>query len=101
MKTFKTPNLSDEFSEMLEALTAAPVASKTSTLTNALTVWLERKAGLELDQRFGPWLERQAGERKVDALTEMLGLLIKHQMTLVAHQPGFDPEKAQLGHTRL
>jgi hypothetical protein len=58
MKTFKTPNLSDGFSEMLEALTAAPVASKTSILTDALTAWLERKAGLELDQRFSPRLDR-------------------------------------------
>ncbi|MEC3912815.1 hypothetical protein U5A82_20785 [Sphingobium sp. CR2-8] len=78
MTTFKTPNLSDGLSKMLEALTAAPVASKTSILTNALTAWLERKAGLELDQRFGSRLDWQAGERKVDALTEMLGLFIQH-----------------------
>lgn len=101
MKTFKTPNLSDGSSERLEALTAAPVASKTSILTDAPTAWLERKAGFELDQRCGPRLDRQAGERKVDALTEMLGLFIQHQMTLVAHQPGFDPETAQLEQTRF
>ena len=69
------------------------------------TAWLERKAGHELDQRFGPRLDRQSraaerAERKIDALTEMLGLFIQHQLTLVAHQPAFDPDTAQLGRLR-
>jgi hypothetical protein len=108
VKTFKTRHqfyLPDALSEKLEALTAAPGASKTSILTDALTAWLERKAGSELDQRFGPRLDRQSRtaerlERKVDALTEILGLFVQHQLTLVAHQPAFDPETAQLGRVR-
>jgi len=51
MKAFKTPNLSDGLLEMIEALTAAPVASKTSILTDTLTAWLERNAGRELDRQ--------------------------------------------------
>lgn len=109
MKTFKTRHqfyLPDDLSEKLEALTAAPGASKTAILTDALTAWLERKAGHELDQRFGPRLDRQSraaerAERKVDALTEMLGLFIQHQMTLVAHQPSFDQETSRLGRLRF
>src|SRR3546814_16215885 len=58
----------------------------------------------ELDQRFGPRLDRQTRtterlERKVDALTEMLGLFIRHQLTLVADQPPFDSDTARLGRT--
>ncbi len=108
MKTFKTRHqfyLPDALSEKLDALTQAPGASKTAILTDALTAWLDRKAGHELDQRFGPRLDRQSraaerAERKVDALTEMLGLFIQHQLTLVAHQPTFDPDTAQLGRLR-
>jgi len=108
MKTFKTRHqfyLPDALSAKLDALTAAPGASKTAILTDALTAWLERRAGHELDQRFGPrldWISRtdERLERKVDALTEMLGIFVQHQLTLVTHQPPFDPETAQLGLTR-
>src|SRR3546814_7848849 len=92
MKTFKTRHqfyLPDDLSAKLDALTASPGTSKTQILTDALNAWLERKGATELDQRFGPRLDRQTRtterlERKVDALTEMLGLFIRHQLTLVA-----------------
>jgi hypothetical protein len=59
----------------------------------------------EIDQRFGPRLDRQNRtaerlERRVDTLTEMLGLFVRHQLTLVAHQPSFDAETARLGRAR-
>ncbi len=108
MKTFKTRHqfyLPDALSEKLDALTASPGTSKTAILTDALNAWLERKAGNELDQRFGPRLDRLSRtderlERKIDALTEVLGVFVQHQLTLVAHQPPFDPDTAQLGLTR-
>ena len=108
MKTFKTRHqfyLPDALSAKLDALAAAPGASKTTILTDALTAWLERKAGNELDQRFGPRLDRLSRtderiERKVDTVTEMLGIFVQHQLTLVAHQPPFDAETGQLGRTR-
>lgn len=108
MKTFKTRHqfyLPDDLSAKLDALTSSPGTSKTQILTDALYAWLDRKAGQELDQRFGPRLDRQNRtaerlERKVDALTEMLGLFIRHQLTLVAHQPPFDSDTARLGRTR-
>lgn len=108
MKTFKTRHqfyLPDDLSAKLDALTSSPGTSKTQILTDALRAWLDRKAGQELDQRFGPRLDRQNRtaerlERKVDALTEMLGLFIRHQLTLVAHQPPFDSDTARLGRTR-
>ncbi|WP_122928478.1 CopG family transcriptional regulator [Sphingobium sp. LF-16] len=108
MKTYKTRHqfyLPDALSEKLDALTATPGTSKTAILTDALNAWLERKAGNELDQRFGPRLDRLSRtderlERKIDALTEVLGVFVQHQLTLVAHQPPFDPDTAQLGLTR-
>lgn len=108
MKTFKTRHqfyLPDDLSAKLDALTASPGTSKTQILTDALNAWLDRKGGQELDQRFGPRLDRQNRtaermERKVDALTEMVGLFIRHQLTLVAHQPPFDSDTARLGRTR-
>lgn len=95
MKTFKTRHqfyLPDDLSAKLDALTANPGTSKTQILTDALNAWLDRKGAQELDQRFGPRLDRQNRtaerlERKVDVLTEMLGVFILHQLTLVAHQP--------------
>ncbi|WP_375188853.1 CopG family transcriptional regulator [Sphingobium yanoikuyae] len=108
MKTYKTRHqfyLPDALSDKLDALTASPGTSKTAILTDALNAWLERKAGNELDQRFGPRLDRLSRtderlERKIDALTEVLGVFVQHQLTLVAHQPPFDPDTAQLGLTR-
>lgn len=108
MKTFKTRHqfyLPDDLSAKLDALTASPGTSKTQILTDALNAWLDRKGGQELDQWFGPRLDRQNRtaermERKVDALTEMVGLFIRHQLTLVAHQPPFDSDTARLGRTR-
>lgn len=108
MKTSKTRHqfyLPDELSEKLEQLSSKSGASKTSVLTDALNAWLQRQAGHELDQRFGPRLDRLAREQgrihdRLDLLAEALGLFIQHQMTLVAHQPAFDPDTARLGRDR-
>jgi hypothetical protein len=71
-------------------------------LTDAFRAWLERRAGNELDERFGLRLDRfsRAHERlgqKLDFLAEALGTFVQHQLTLVAHQPPFEPETSQLG----
>ncbi len=86
-------------------LAAAPGASKTAILTDALKDWLDRKAGSELDQRFGPRLDRQSRisariERKLDAVTELIGVFVQHQLTLVAHYPTFDEPTARSGRQR-
>ena len=105
MKTFKTRHqfyLPDDLSEKLEALAAEPGSSKTAILTDAFRNWLDRRAGNELDERFGIRLDRfsRAHERldhKLDFLAEALGTFVQHQLTLVAHQPPFEPETSQLG----
>ncbi len=105
MKTFKTRHqfyLPDELSEKLEALSARPGTSKTAILTDALNAWIDRRAGHELDQRFGVRLDRLSRgqerlENHVAIIAEALGVFIQHQLTLVAHQPPFDRETGQLG----
>ena len=80
-------------------------SSKTAILTDALTAWFDRRAGHELDQRFGTRLDRQNRtaeriEQKIDTVAEALGTFVQHQLTLVAHQPPFDRETARLGLSR-
>lgn len=108
MRTAKTRHqfyLADELSAKLDALALKPGASKTAILTDALNAWIERAGHKELDERFGPRLDRQSRaaeriERKVEALTELVGVFVQHQLTLVAHQPPFDEETGKLGHER-
>jgi len=105
MRTFKTRHqfyLPDDLSEKLDALAAEPGSSKTSILTDAFRAWLDRRGATELDERFGVRLDRlsraddQLG-RKLDFIAEALGTFVQHQLTLVAHQPPFEPETGQLG----
>jgi predicted DNA-binding protein len=105
VKTFKTRHqfyLPDDLSERLETLATEPGSSKTAILTDAFRVWLERRGATELDERFGLRLDRlsRADEqlaRKLDFVAEALGTFVQHQLTLVAHQPPFEPETGQLG----
>jgi hypothetical protein len=105
MKTFKERHqfyLPNDLSEKLEAMAKEPGSSKTAILTDALRAWFERRAANELDERFGIRLDRigQANgrlERKLEFVAEALGTFVQHQLTLLAHQPPFDQETAQLG----
>ncbi|MEN2790356.1 ribbon-helix-helix domain-containing protein [Sphingomonas oligophenolica] len=108
MKTFKTRHqfyLPDDLSKRLEGLAAKPGSSKTTILTDALRSWLDRKAGDEFDQRFGPRLDRQMRasnrmEVRLDHVVAVLELFVAHQMTLVAHQPPIDEVTGRLGRAR-
>jgi len=105
MRTLKTRHqfyLPDDLSKALDELASRPGASKSAVLTEALRAWLGRKAGHELDQRFGPRLDRQQHtsqriEATLNIVAEVLDLFVQHQLTIVAHQPPFDPETGELG----
>lgn len=97
--------LPEALSGALEQLAAKPGSSKTAILTDALTTWLARKGSEEIDERFGPRLDRQQrivqrSEVTLNAVAEMLDLFIAHQLTLSAHQPAFDKATAHLGRER-
>jgi predicted transcriptional regulator len=105
MKTFNTRHqfyLPDDLSQALDRLCASSGSSKTAVLTEGLKAVLERRAGHELDQRFGGRLDRISRgqkrlEGKLDLLAEAFGTFVQHQLTMVAHQPPFDEETRQLG----
>lgn len=109
MQTAKTRHqfyLPDALSAKLDALAEKPGASKTAILSDALSAWLERGALSDLDERFGPRLDRQSRaseriEEKLDLLTEIVGVFVQYQLTLVAHQPAFSAETVKLGRERF
>ncbi|WP_395329217.1 CopG family transcriptional regulator [Novosphingobium sp. BL-8H] len=97
--------LPDHLSARLDALAAEPNNSKTAIMTDALGAWFERREDLEAEQQFGKKLERQARavermERRLDYLTEVVGLFVRHQLTLTAHHPAFDVATRKLGQAR-
>jgi len=97
--------LPDDLSRALDDLAAKPGSSKTAIMTDALRAWFERKASAEIDDRFGPRLDRQQriaqrSEATLNAVAEMLDLFVQHQLTLTAHQPPFDEATGQLGRQR-
>ncbi|MGB5077656.1 MAG: ribbon-helix-helix protein, CopG family [Sphingorhabdus sp.] len=108
MKTKKTRHqfyLTQELGNLLDRHAAKSGVSKTAILTEALTQWLDRKDNGEIEERFGRKLDIAARaqlrtERKADAISEMLGLFIQHQLTAAAHMPAFDDETGRLGLAR-
>ena len=74
-------------SDRLEALAAKPGASKSAILADAVTAWLDRRGGSELDDRFGLRLDRlSAGlarlERDSHITLETLALFIRYELTI-------------------
>ena len=108
MNTLKTRHqfyLPDDLSDTLDGLASKPGASKTTILTDALRAWLDRRAGNELDDRFGQRLDRlqkidERIETSLEMLTELFDTFILHEMTMIAHQPPFDDTARNLGRKR-
>lgn len=105
MKAFKTRHqfyLPEDLSAELERLSAKAGGSKTAILTDAFRVWLDRRAGPDIDKQFGHRLEKlgRGQERlsnRIDILVETLGTFILREMMLTAHQPPFDEETRSKG----
>lgn len=108
MQTRKTRHqfyLPDHLSARLDALAAEPDNSKTAILTAAVAAWFEQREAARMDAQFGRKIDRQAQavermERRLDYLTEMMGLFVRHQLTLTAHHPAFDGPTRKLGQAR-
>ena len=98
--------LSADVTEKLEALAAKPGSSKSAILTDALIAWLGRRAGHELDDRFGLRLNRismQLGriERDGQVLLESLALFIRYQLNVTAPLPEADVAARAVGRDRF
>jgi predicted transcriptional regulator len=108
MQTRKTRHqfyLPDHLSARLDAVANVPGASKTAILSEALSAWFERGDDQQAGAQFGKALARQVRaverlEQRLDYLTEVLGLFVRHQLTLTAHHPVFDAETQRLGRRR-
>lgn len=97
--------LPDDLSAALDALGRDPRTSKSTIVADALRAWLERRAGHALDERFALRIDRigrgqDRVEERLAYVAEALGTFVQHQLTLVAHQPGFTPETVHLGQQR-
>jgi hypothetical protein len=95
-----------DVTERLEALAAKPGSSKSAILTDALVAWLNRRAGHELDDRFGLRLNRismQLGriERDGSVLLESLALFIRYQLNVTAPLPEADAAARAVGRDRF
>lgn len=98
--------LPKDVTERLEALAAKPGASKSAILTDALIAWLNRRAGHELDDRFGLRLNRismQLGRIERDGLVllESLALFIRYQLNVTAPLPEADAAARAVGRDRF
>jgi hypothetical protein len=76
-------------SDRLEALAAAPGASKSAILADAVTAWLNRRGVSELDDRFALRLDRMSNalgriERDSHVVLETLALFIRFELSIQA-----------------
>lgn len=98
--------LPPEVSTALEALAAAPGATKSAILADAVTAWLNRRAASELDERFALRLDRmsqQLGriERDGQILLESLALFIHYQLTICPPIADSDSAARAIGRDRF
>jgi len=99
---FKLP---ESLSRRLRAMTREPGSSQTQIVVDALVAFLDRGAGSEIDERYAIRLDRlnrqlNRIERRLDFVSEALGLFIQHQLTAAAHEPPFEAATAHLGKRR-
>lgn len=76
-------------SDRLEALAAAPGATKSAILADAVTAWLNRRGASELEDRFGLRLDRMSNalariERDGHVTLETLALFIRFELAIQA-----------------
>ncbi|WCM26285.1 CopG family transcriptional regulator [Sphingomonas sp. QA11] len=76
-------------SDRLEALAAAPGATKSAILADAVTAWLNRRGASELEDRFALRLDRMSNalgriERDSHVVLETLALFIRFELAIQA-----------------
>jgi len=74
-------------SDRLEALAAAPGASKSAILADAVTAWLDRRGASEIEERFALRLDRMSNalariERDSQVVLETLALFIRFELSI-------------------
>jgi hypothetical protein len=105
--------LDTDAAERLDTYAGKTGMSRSAIATEALREYCAGQGVLELDQLYGPRLEsldrdlakleRETASlgAHTEAMIELIGVFIQHQLTLVAHQPPFDEETGLLGQKRF
>jgi len=98
--------LPEELSHRFEALAAAPGASKSAILTDALVAWLNRQAVSELEATFSRRLDRMSMalgriERDGHILLESLALFVRYELMVQAPLPDTDEAARAIGRDRF
>jgi hypothetical protein len=95
-----------DVSDRLEALAAAPGATKSSILAAAVVAFLDRRGASELDERFGLRLDRISNqlariERNGHIGIESLALFIRYMLTVNAPLAEEDEVSRAIGRDRF
>lgn len=93
-------------SDRLEVLAAAPGATKSAILADAVTAWLNRRGVSELEDRFALRLERMSNalgriERDGHVALETLALFIRFELAIQAPLAENDAVGRALGRERF
>ena len=89
--------LTPALSERLDALAAAPGATKSAIVADAVAAWLDRRAAHALDDRFGVRLDRLTKglsriERNSQILLQTLALFVRYELAI--HPPLAENDQA-------
>ncbi|HEY9578300.1 MAG TPA: CopG family transcriptional regulator [Rhizorhapis sp.] len=98
--------LEPRLAERLEEMAAQPGVARSDILVAALDAWLTRQGSNELDERFGPRLDRmslQIGRfsRDLQVLLESFSLFVHQQYCLTAQLPEPDAAARAIGRDRF
>jgi hypothetical protein len=98
--------LEPRLAERLEQLATRPGVSRSAILVEALDAWLSRQGTHELDERFGPRLDRISKQnarvqRDIQVLLESLSLFLHYLFCLHAQLPEPDAAARAIGRDRF
>jgi len=98
--------LEPRLAQRLEEMAAKPGVARSDILVAALDAWLTRQGGHDLDERFGPRLDRMSkqigrAERDIQVLLESLSLFVHYQFCLNARIPEPDAAARAVGRDRF
>ena len=98
-------NIPVDISDKLSDITRSDGSSKTQIVIDAISALIDGRAANAIDDRYTHRLDRLLA--RVESIhvnnkfmAETLATFIQHQLTLVAHNPPFEPETAKLGKLR-
>ena len=98
-------NIPADISNKISDITRSAGSSKTQIVIDALSAFIDGQAASVIDSRYTHRLDRllsrvESIHRNQRFMAEVLATFVQHQLTLVAHNPPFEPETAKLGKLR-